>query len=264
MARGIQEVAEADGYVTGIYSSHGDPERHAAMLHRFLEGRIDGLVVTFPAGELVRTEIVGLARSGVAVVSVFGDAVGDPPIDNLRTDLAAGTRQAMAHLLGLGHKRVAFVGDPNDRARPGRKLSAYRAALEEAGIAPRADYVRESDWGFASGHRAAHQLLALEPRPTAVVAATDLVALGAIRAADERGLRVPEDVSVVGFTDVPVASLVTPPLTTVAEPHAEAGRAAGRLLLARLKRHEVGPGREILLPCQLVVRATSGPPKQAP
>ncbi len=187
---------------------------------------------------------------------IAGSAGADPPIDNVHADLADGVRQVIDHLLRLGHRHVAYIGA--DLSSQEQKLCAYRTVMADAAISTPAEYVQESDRGFESGCLAAARLLSLPTPPTAVFAgAADLVALGVIRAAAEFGLSVPEALSVVGFNDVPVAAAVTPALTTVAEPHLAAGEQAARLLLERLATADQAPGRDLLLPCRLVVRGTT-------
>ena len=164
-----------------------------------------------------------------------------------------GARLAAEHLLGLGHRRFALLSEPT---RDRERLRGYRDALQAAGIAweqvvRHEQAANHPDRGLEGGRA----LLAAEPRPTALLACTDQLALGALEAARELGLRVPEDVSVVGFDDVPGAAWSTPALTTVRQPLLEKGEIAGRLLIA------AAPDRdEVILPVELVVRGTTAPP----
>jgi DNA-binding LacI/PurR family transcriptional regulator len=189
-------------------------------------------------------------------------------------DDRGGTRAAAAHVLALGHRRVAVVVDrlvPDgrtgavDAAREaaatfhiGReRLAGYRDALEEAGIAWAHVPVQERPNELEDGRLAGLALLRRDPRPTAILAATDQLALGAMRAAHELGLQVPGDVTVVGFDDVPEAATAAPPLTTVRQPLQEKGREAARML-AELQSG--APPRRVLLAVELVVRGSSAPP----
>jgi DNA-binding LacI/PurR family transcriptional regulator len=190
-------------------------------------------------------------------------------------DDRGGTRAAAEHVLALGHRRIAVVVDrliPDgrtgavDAAREaaatfhiGReRLAGYREALEAAGIAWAGVPVQEQPNELDDGVTAGHALLVADTRPTAILAATDQLALGVLRAARELGLHVPGDLTIVGFDDVPEAATSDPPLTTVRQPLQEKGREAARLL-AELQAG--GPPRRVLLPVELVVRGTSAAPR---
>jgi LacI family transcriptional regulator len=165
--------------------------------------------------------------------------------------------QAVAHLHELGHERIATISGPL-WTRPGTdRLAGYRETLERLGVEVHEDYVREGDFYDESGYEATKQLLALEAPPTAIFAASDLMAAGALRAAHELGVNVPEELAVVGFDDIEPASLLTPPLTTVINPAFETGFEAGRLLGERMRGVYAGPARTVTLPSPLVIRATS-------
>jgi DNA-binding LacI/PurR family transcriptional regulator len=201
--------------------------------------------------------------------------VEEPQLDGVAfigIDQRGGMRAVGEHLTGLGHRRVAVLTDrlapddfegPVDAARlaaatfhVGReRLAGVREALAAAG-AP-APAVRECPHAIEPARAAAHALLSVEPRPTAVAAITDVLALGVLRAAADLGLRVPEDLSVTGFDDVPAAAFAAPPLTTVRQPLRGKGEAAAELLAELL---EGAPPRTVELPVELVVRESTGPP----
>ncbi len=190
----------------------------------------------------------------VQVVVVDSDAGDHYTV--VDTDQAGGTRTAVRHLLDLGHQTVWHLGGPEGSFAAQRRADTWRAALTEAGHVP-PPLVR-GDWTAESGYRAGLELAARE-NCTAVFAANDQMALGLLRALHERGRRVPEDVSVIGFDDIPEASSFLPPLTTVHQDFAEVGRLCVEAVLRKMRRE--GPERgTTLVPTRLVLRASTAPP----
>jgi LacI family repressor for deo operon, udp, cdd, tsx, nupC, and nupG len=172
----------------------------------------------------------------------------------------------MAHLAGLGHRRVAFLSGPRRLTSVRDRLEAYTRAVADHGLEPDDELLREGDFGERSGYEEATELLRLRRPPTAIFAANDRMAMGALAAASDHGRSVPDDVSVVGFDDVPMASFVRPALTTVALPTYDMGVAAMRLLLELMERSDGGRADPPVkgLPLELVVRASTAPPGGAP
>ena len=212
------------------------------------------VVVAFPVEEAERQR---LALMGVQIVAAGGQNAVYPYVC---IDDAAAARQAMAHLLFLGHRRIAMIEaiDPDQPTRPSGRSSGYYAALREAGIEPDPDLVVTTDWGGEQGAQAMSRLLSIAHPPTAVYAHSDEVAIGAIRTIRRSGLRVPDDISIVGIDDHPLASLTD--LTTVRQPVHEQGTTAAHLLLAML-RGEADVERAVVLPTELVVRRSTAPPR---
>jgi DNA-binding LacI/PurR family transcriptional regulator len=220
--------------------------------------RADGMLIVStlpPEGELERLR-------AALVPCVLVDAF-HASLPNVIVDDRAGGELATRHLIELGHRRIAFMGDtpPEFRFDWSRdRTRGYEHALQRAGIELRPEYVREGTRSLTTAHSIAMELLRLPDRPTAIFAASDTQAVGALEAARSLGLRVPEDLSVVGFDDIEVARYVG--LTTVRQPLHESGRRGAELLLRAL----AGQGPEAhseLLPLELVVRATSGPAPSA-
>jgi DNA-binding LacI/PurR family transcriptional regulator len=170
-----------------------------------------------------------------------------------------GGRSATRHLLGLGHRRIAMISGPDHVLCCRARLDGYRSAIEAAGLEVDPGLLRRVNLNHEEGHAAARDLLSLPERPTAIFTATDVQALGTYQAAREAGLRIPEDLSVVGFDDLPVVSWVDPPLTTVHQPLVEMAAAATELALA-LGRGEQPAQRRIELATTLTVRQSTGPP----
>lgn len=215
--------------------------------------RADGAVVSGPLFD--DPELSDLVADGFPIViqgSLPGSTAPSIDIDNV-----ASARAAVEHLIGLGHRRIACITNaPMTYTAAADRLAGYRAALEAAGIAADPALVEEGGYDASSGHRAMVALLA-RGRPDAVFVASDVVALGAIGAIREAGLSVPEDISVVGFDDIPLAAYFDPPLTTIRLPANELGLAAGTALLDLIAGREV-PIRT-LLATRIVVRSSTAP-----
>ncbi len=163
----------------------------------------------------------------------------------------------MRHLLTLGHKRIGFVNGVAVQRLSSDRMTAYRTALENAGLPFDEDLIEPCGTTIEAGYQAALRLLERTPRPTALLVINDLLAMGALRAAAVRGLRVPDDLSVAGFDDIEMAAYTTPPLTTTRVNAEEDGRTAGRLLLMRLQNPSL-PAQHVRIPSRLVVRASTG------
>ena len=217
-------------------------------------GRADGLVVSGPLFD--DPELADLVADGFPIV-IQGHLPGAsaPSVD---VDNEASARLAVDHLLELGHRRIACITNAAlTYTAAADRLAGYREALATAGVPAAAELVEEGAFDAASGHRAMTRILE-RGRPDAVFAASDVVALGAIGALRGAGLRVPDDVSIVGFDDVPLAAYFDPPLTSIRVPAYDLGLAAGHALLDRIAGREV-PSRT-LLPTELIVRASTGSP----
>jgi DNA-binding LacI/PurR family transcriptional regulator len=228
-------------------------DRHAFFERLPARRKVDAVVVVaFPISEQERER---LDVMDVRVVAAGGQSVSYPFVS---IDDATAGRQAMNHLLHLGHTRIAMLAatDPDQPASPSGRTVAYETSLANAGIPLDPALVRTSPWGGEEGAAAMGALLGLRDPPTAVYAHSDEVALGAMRTLRRAGLRIPEDVSIVGIDDHPLASLVD--LTTVRQPAHEQGRLTGELLLGLLRGERVDLAVDV--PTELVVRASTAPP----
>jgi LacI family transcriptional regulator len=193
---------------------------------------------------------------------LLGRHVKDATIDWVSTDTYAGGRAAMQHLQTLGHRHIAYIGGSSLRNVAASRRQAYLDALTETNTALEPSLLAETTLDHIGGRMAMTTLLQLPKPPTAVFAVNDLVALGALEAAYHHGLLIPQDLSVVGFDDIFLASQSRSPLTTVAQPKLKLGRTAAELLIARLE-HPTTVHREVRLPCELVERMTTAIPRQA-
>jgi len=202
-------------------------------------------------------DLVTLKATGFPFVVV--DPRTTPPRDIVAVSAthAAGARAVTDHLVGLGHRRIGVLSGPQDWLATTARLAGHASALAAVGVLPAPDLVRHGEPTIDYGYRAASDLLDRENRPTALVAFNDKAAVGALAAAAERGLRVPEDLSVAGFDDIDLARATRPRLTTVRQPLAEMGRMAVSLLMRLVERHQLD-ALHLELATELVVRGSTG------
>jgi LacI family transcriptional regulator len=233
-------------------------DREVTLLERLMQGTTDGAVLVLP--EESSEELSALHEHGYPFVIVDPNK---PPGERVPTVSAAhssGASEAVEHLLALGHRRIAAVTGPHGWIATEERLRGYHGALATGGVMPTPQLEVESDFSVSGGRKAMLELLALDDPPTAVFAFNDMLAIGAMEAARESGLRIPEDLSIVGFDDTFEALIVTPALTTVRQPLAEMGRMAVALLVRLLQRQRI-EALHIELETQLVVRQSTAPPR---
>jgi LacI family transcriptional regulator len=232
-------------------SSQGRPHSY---LRRARQHRVDGIVVM--GVDRNDPEVEKLVRSPVPVIGVDLDVVGDHT-SFVASDNIGGARLAVRHLHSLGHTRIATIAGPSDTKPGADRTLGYRAEMAELGLEIPAGYEIEGDFYPESGELAMRSLLDLPEPPTAVFAAADMMAVGAIRTLHARGLSVPGDVAIVGFDDIQVAELLAPALTTVRQDMVGIGLAAGRALVEQIENPDATPP-VLTLPVELVVRASCG------
>ena len=203
-----------------------------------------------------RGDLAAFARSKMPLVVLDPLSLPNREITSIGTTNFSGGLTATQHLLSLGHTRIAYLGASGEFVFNQARLAAYRTALQDAGVRARSEYVVSGGYDYQAGIAGGGVLLDLPERPTAIFAATDESAAGVIEAARLRGLRVPEDLSLIGFDDAPVARLLSPPLTTVRQPLYEMGRAALRTAL-RLAAGETLDSHHVELATELVVRSST-------
>jgi LacI family transcriptional regulator len=254
LVRGIDQAARERGMHLLVSSYHGHPEEQGAAL-RTLRGRVDGLLVMSPfAGMPPPTA----DRQFSALPTVLINSPAAPDGDVLSVDNYGGARTMVEHLLASGHRRIAFIAGPEGNFDAHERQRGYRDALAELlpGVEP---WVLPGSFDEASGHRAGIELLKASPRPDAVFAANDMMALGCLFAFAQGGVDVPRDIALAGFDDIPLAHYMHPALTTMQVDIASLGESAARLLIARLA-NEAEPEVPRLLAPRLIVRASSQRP----
>jgi LacI family transcriptional regulator len=256
--RGVEEVAHAAGVGTVVSAIHGRSGDAREWMRNLRARASDGVILVTSALEPTLHEQLRIL--GVPLVVV--DPMGSPAVDTPTIGAAnwSGGLAATEHLLSLGHRRIGLIAGPPRLLCSRARFDGYRAALEAAGLRVDDALVVPGDFHPESGFTGCAALLELPEPPTALFAASDQMALGAIEALRRRGLRVPEDMSVVGFDDLPEVRWSAPPLTTVRQPLAEMGKLAVRTVL-RLARGERPDSPRVELATQLVVRSSTAPPR---
>ena len=239
--RGIDVAARANGYHLLLSGSHADRDEMRAVVQA-VRGLVDGLIVMSP--DLEPAALVAELPAGIPAVLLNAKADGRPSIT---IDNAGGARDVVRHLASLGHKRIAFITGPAHNNDAEQRRRGFRAGVKAHDITP---VEIAGDFTEDSGYEAAKKILALKPRPTAVFAANDSMAIGALSGFRDAGVAVPDKIALVGFDDIPIARFLDPPLTTVKVPIAELGRRGLELLIG-----EQAPQR---LETSLVIRRSCG------
>lgn len=260
--QGIVQTAAAHGYEVVIHPCEPDEDSAQRSLQALVtRGGTDGLILLPPFGSKNPFNLQ-LHESGLPMASI------EPSDPNLPWPAATitnvqGAREMTAYLLSLGHSRIGFILGAADYSGSWERLDGFKAALEDAGIPVQDDLVVQGDYHFESGLAQGRALLAATPRPTAIFASNDEMAAGVIQAAGEMGLRVPEDLSVVGFDDSTLACRLTPPLTTIRQPTVELASRVTEALIHRINGEEDDGGR-IEMKTNLVIRKSAAPRGLAP
>jgi DNA-binding LacI/PurR family transcriptional regulator len=258
IVRGVERVAGKNELAVVLSEMQGRRIPGRGWLENALARRPTGVIAVFSdLSESVRSQ---LKTRGIPLVVV--DPTGEPLHDtpSIGATNWSGGLAATRHLLGLGHRRIAVIGGPEDILCSRARLDGYRAAMDAAGVPVDPELVVHGRFHVEEGIEKGRALLALPDPPTAIFAGNDLQALGVYQAARERRLHIPEDLSVVGFDDLPVAQWVGPPLTTVRQPLVQMATAAAELVLT-IARGEVPTQTRVELATELVVRESTAPPR---
>ncbi|KQN77982.1 transcriptional regulator [Duganella sp. Leaf61] len=248
--RGIDDGLKGTGYASVIVSGHWNADEEADRVRLLLARKVDGIILL--SGRISDEAVLGF--SGQRPIVSTGRALQTRTALGFKTDNEYGAWLAVRHLVELGHRRIAFISGPANNHDADERLAGYRRALTEAQIDIDPALVVEGNYHEASGMMAMNRLFDTHQQFTAVFAANDLTAYGARLALYRKGIRVPDDISLVGFDDLPGSSYTTPPLTTVRQPMYDMGRIATQALL-RLINGETVQGE--IPPVELVVRETT-------
>lgn len=254
VVHGIEECCNDHGYSVFLANSNADPDREVKVVHSFSERRVDGIVVT--SSRVGALYIPMLSEMRVPIVLVNNQQPGEF-VHSVMIENVQGSREATNHLIQLGHRRIAYLGDRFGHQSDTERFSGYRQALDRAALPFFPELVAHGDGKPENAIAAAESLLGLPEAPTAIFCYNDMTALGVLKTLHARRMRVPEDVSVVGFDDLFIASYTDPPLTTVRQPRRRMGQLAMESLL-QLMRGE-NPSQAITVPAELVIRESSGP-----
>ena len=256
---GITEASYKKGFSAVMYTTNSDPERELEGIQMLYKGRVDGAILM---DGLRDYEVFHHAASRFPIVqcSEFVDTESAPAvcIDNYQA-----SRDMMAHLMGLGHTRIALISSNNDYISTRIRTQAYKDSLLEANLTVYPEYIKlgSSDYSFQSGRACALELLKMENRPTAIFCISDTFALGSISAAKELNIATPQELSISGFDDVEYTTMHHPYITTIAQPCYEMGQTSAQILFDRLEKQSTETGL-VYLDHQLVVRESTAKKKR--
>ena len=257
--RGVQDVARAGGYDVLAFNTDGEREIERSALDAARRGRVDGMIVTTFYLTLDDYQSVLEEGTPITLLSLLADDEVRPdlPLDAVSVSGTDAARTVVNYLIDSGHTRIGMIS--GQLATPPReaRVRGYQQALAEHGLSLEEVLIKGGDFSEAGGYDAMRELLTLDPRPSAVFAANDLMAMGALLACREQGVRVPDDIALAGFDDIPAARLVHPALTTLNQHAHESGRRCAELLLSRLDGTYSGLTRREMLGFTLVPRASA-------
>lgn len=266
LVKSIQERAIGHGYDVILSNTNYDPKRTATSVQRLIEQQVSGVAVM--TSEMDFDLIERLRAKKVAVVFLDLGEVG-PHTSNIVVNYEKGIREGVEHLLALGHRRIAYISGPSHLKSAARRKAAFAKIMKKyQSSLHTTPLIFEGDFRTTGGQRAAVEILRLTPRPTAILSGNDLMAIGALRELKSAGLRVPQDISVIGFDDISFTVLADPQLTTILIPRAEIGASAVEALIHMIKAPD-SMGQEFKVSTQLVVRESTGaaaptPPRPLP
>jgi len=253
LAHGAEQEALNLGLVTLLANANESVEQQNRYLEVLLTQRVDGMIVAPQGGDEAELDELLASRRPVVFVDRIIEGAGVPSVT---ADNSGGMRQAVEHLAGLGHTRIGCIAGPQSTSTGRERYEAFRAAVAEAGADQDPGLVVFGDFQAASGMSGARRLLGLANPPTALIAADGLMTLGAVRVCQEEGIRIGEQLSLVGYDDIETFSIMRPALTLVGQDAREMGRAAVRLLQEMIDGGQPAP---VVLPARLLVRESTGP-----
>lgn len=257
LARGVEDAAQEKGYNVILCNTDESIQKQDQYLTMLLKRRIDGILFV-PADN--KAETVQLIQKQKVAVVVLDRSVSDVKVDIVRGDSFGGAYQLAMHLVELGHKHIAILSGPKNISTSVERVAGFRQAMEETGLTHNLENVYWGSFSQSLGCAMAEQALKTTPRPTAYLAVNNFIANGALQTFTQAGLRVPEDVSLVSFDDIPAIINPVPFLTVAVQPAYEMGYQATQLLLARLANEGPEGCQEIILPTKIFVRKSSAPP----
>jgi DNA-binding LacI/PurR family transcriptional regulator len=258
----FEEIAVAHGYEILVSSTSGDLERLTSCVRRMLERKVEGVAVLTFGGEEPVLDQLALHDMPIVLAEFH---LADPKVSTILLDYSAGIRAAVDHLAQLGHTRIGFLAGPHTLHSAVTRLNAFRQAVADAELKVHKNWIIECDHTLKGGVAGFEKLWALPTRPTGLICSNDMTAIGVLRAVYMAGLRVPEDLSVIGLDDIDFAEFTLPPLTTIRLSRAELAKAAfDALKLQAENGANTVIQREFLVSTSLVVRgSTAEPPAES-
>lgn len=251
--RGIEDVAYKAGYSLILANTDESPAREQDNIQLAVAELVSGIILV--PSKKQQSDLTLVKRNKIPVVTL-DRRVAEGHLDCVLTDHVRGSQLAVDHLIENGYRRIACIAGPADTTSGLERMAGYRAALAARGVREEPGLARHSDFTEEGGYEETMALLDVSPRPDAVFVANNVMTVGTLRAVADAGLRIPDDIAVVGFDEMSWSRLLSPPLTTVAQPAYDLGLEAARLLLSRLTGYD-GAAREVVLAPSLHIRASS-------
>jgi LacI family transcriptional regulator len=255
VARGVEDTAAENDYRTILCNTDENPAKETNYLNLLVGRRVDGIIVAPATREKKRLALLKQVQVSCVLI--------DRRVEGFKADLVygdsrTGARLLLDHLIELGHRRIALINGPSTISTAQDRADGYRESLEQHGLNIDESLIFQGEFKQESGYRLVKQALVCNPRPTAIFAANNFIALGVLQALQEANLRVPEDIALVCIDDIPYLSAIDPFLTVAAQPAYEMGESAARLLVERLTTNRTGKMREVVLAPQLIIRRSCG------
>ena len=255
VARGVEDAAQSKGYSIYLCNTDENADKQRHYLEVVISQRTDGVIIAPSDNKIENLELLRKRRIPTVVMDRYIDGWD---VDTVMGDSVSAARALVKHLIDLGHTRIAMISGPQTTSTSIDRIIGYRIALAEANIAYDPDLIRIGEYRSISGERLTHQLLESDKRPTAIFAANNVIALGVIDALNAHGMRVPHDMALVSFDDLPNTSRLFPFLTVAVQPAYDLGANAAQLLLSRLESDQLPPPRHVILPTRLIIRHSCG------
>ncbi len=253
VARGVQDTLEAHDYTVVTVNSDWDAGREQRYLKMVRRNRFDGLIINPTDANLTDFHSMGIP------IVILGSEEGYPNYDSVGSATTQAVQEALEHLYGLGHRRIGLIAGRSRRRRSTNRYHPYVTFLAKKQLRLDESLIVHSEFSLQAGASAMRELLSLREPPTAVFAANDIIAIGAMQTAQAMGWRLPEQISIIGMDNIYAAATTSPPLTTIAKPKYEIGVRAADMLLARLGGDD-SPARHIQLACTLIERGSTAAP----
>jgi LacI family transcriptional regulator len=257
IARGVEDRSSHSGYTVIFCNTDESEEKEEKYINILLQKQVDGILLV-PACS--NSASVRFLQSNDIPVVLIDRQIPDTQTDLVRADSRGGAYQLIRHLIELGHKRIATITGPREVSTSSDRVFGYQRAMREAGL-EQLERVYYGSFTQASGYELARQALEHAPRPTAIFGANNFISIGVLQALRDARFGMPEDVSVVGFDDLPDSMLVDPILTVASQPAYEMGSQAAELLLKRISKELSESHQEVILPTEMIIRRSSAPPQ---
>ncbi len=257
--RAVEDVAQEHGYNVILCNTDEDPAKETQYLRVLMEKRVDGIILATTAAS--RRAVREICWRRIPLV-LFDRELSGVATNVVKVDGVLGGRLATQHLLDLGHRRIGIIHGPRDRSTGAERLEGYLTSLRAGNVRPDPELIHEGNFKQDSGYRLTKALLEVSPPPTALFCTNNLMTVGALQALRDRNVRLPDDLSLVGYDDMEWWTLTHPPLTTVGQPVYDLGREAMRLLLAQIGQEKARRPQRVVLKPELILRDSCGPPSR--